>query len=61
MTEDKIMEAIISISLLSLILLVLSVVCFLEKEKELAKKIFKSIFAINGFYYFLVVVIGIWG
>lgn len=55
------MEAIISVSLTSLIFLFLSLICFFENEKELAKKIFKLIFSVNVFYYFLVIVIGLWG
>lgn len=45
----------------SLIILILSLICFLEKEKELAKLLFQAVVLVNVFYFgvaFLIIIGG---
>lgn len=45
----------------SLIILILSVICYFEKEKELAKLLFQAVIGVNVFYFgvaFLIIIGG---
>lgn len=46
----------------SLIILILSIICYFEKEKELAKLLFQAVIGVNIFYFgvaFLIIIGGL--